>query len=131
MSCFACSSSYIMYTLYHTKYARTRHRGKTAQPPRAERISKKATLLALDNQKLPLREKQVGKQPLREPMKEQVFLIPTSNTVCVGRSRRQVLPVESCPLPRGSRFSQANSLTGTIASLTAHARSDWALRITV
>lgn len=50
-----------------------------------------------------------------------------SPTLSVGESRRPISPVENRHFTRGSRFSQANSPTGTIASWTEYTPGrDWA-----
>lgn len=118
MGYFACNLNAIVCMLCCTKYNETPYREREHSPWEQKWISKKATLLELNNQNLPLQEKQVEKWPLHELVKSQSIFCSLLKYCLCWWSRRQIPPVENCHFTRGSSFSQANSLTGTIARLT-------------
>lgn len=129
MGYFACHSNYTISMLCCAKYNETCRGEDSTAPENKNEFQKRQHYQSYTIKTFHRRRNRVKNDLYMSWWNSKVVFVPVSNTVCVGGSRRQISPVEGCHFTRGSSFSQANSLTGTIAGLTEHTLGcDWLVR---
>lgn len=120
MGYFACHSNYISYMVCCSKYNETCMGEDSTAPENKNEFQKRQHYPSYTIKTFHCQRIRVKNDLYMSWWNSKVVFVPFSNMVCVGGSRRQISPVESCHFTRGSCFSRANSLTGTIAGLTEH-----------